>query len=207
LVRVVGLTAANAPAASVTPDLEADLARQAVTLSECHLDRAYLSSTLVQERGPELTIFCKAWPVRQGPHCAKTAFQLDWERGVLRCPQQVEVPFTPGGLVHFPAQTGAACPLRAPCTGSARGRSVSIHPDAQLLDELRQRQLTPAGRAALRERVQVEHSLAHIGAWQGDRARYRGRRKNLFDLRRTAVVHNLHVLQRLPDVGDLPQAA
>ena len=79
--------------------------------------------------------------------------------------------------------------------------------DPLLLEELRARQLTPAGRAALRERVQVEHSLAHIGAWQGDRARYRGWRKNLFDLRRTAVVHNLHVLQRLPDVGDVPQAA
>jgi len=27
----------------------------------------------------------------------------------------------------------------------------------------------------------------------GDQARYIGTRKNLFDLRRTAVVHNLHV--------------
>jgi Transposase DDE domain/Transposase domain (DUF772) len=207
LVRVVGLTVANAPEASVTPDMEADLVPQQVTLTECHLDRAYLSSTLVRERGPELTIFCKAWPVHQGPYLPKTAFQLDWERGVLRCPQQVEVPLTPGGVVHFPAQACAVCPLRARCTGSARGRSVSIHPDERLLEELRVRQLTPAGRAALRERVHVEHALAHIGAWQGDRARYRGRRKNLFDLRRTAVVHNLHVLQRLPDVGDLPQAA
>ena len=59
----------------------------------------------------------------------------------------------------------------------------------------------------LRDRVQVEHSLAHMGAWQGARARYRGQRKNLFDLRRTAVVENLHVLQRLPDVGALPDAA
>jgi len=49
--------------------------------------------------------------------------------------------------------------------------------------------------------------LAHIGAWQGDRARYRGPRKNLRDLRRMAVVHNLHVLQRLPAVVDLPRAA
>jgi transposase len=207
LLRVVGLTAANAPEASATAALEADLARQPVTLSECHLDRAYLSSTLVQERSPELTIFCKAWPVHQGPHLSKTAFHLDWERGVIVCPQQVEVPFTPGGVVHFPAQICAVCPLRAPCTGSARGRSVTIHPDERLLEELRARQLTPPGRAALRERVHVEHSLAHIGAWQGDRARYRGQRKNLFDLRRTAVVHNLHVLQRLPDVGDLPHAA
>ncbi len=72
------------------------------------------------------------------------------------------------------------------------------HPDERLLAELRARQLTPAGRAKLRERVGVEHSLAHIGHWQGDRARYRGLRKNLFDLRRCAVVHNLHVLARLP---------
>ena len=71
---------------------------------------------------------------------------------------------------------------------------MSIHRDERLLQELRQRQLTPVGRAKLRERVAVEHDLAHIGRWQGPRARYRGQRKNLFDLRRTAVVHNLHVL-------------
>jgi hypothetical protein len=39
--------------------------------------------------------------------------------------------------------------------------------------------------------------LAHIGRWQGDRARYQGSRKNLFDLRRTAVVHNLHVIAKI----------
>lgn len=76
------------------------------------------------------------------------------------------------------------------------GRSVSIHPDEALLIELRERQQTSRGRAQLRERVAVEHTLAHVGRWQGRRARYRGTRKNLFDLRRCAVVHNLHVLAR-----------
>ena len=60
--------------------------------------------------------------------------------------------------------------------------------------------MTPQGRAKLRERVAVEHALAHIGAWQGKRARYRTLRKNLFDLRRMAVVHNLHILARLPQL-------
>ena len=207
MIRVVGLTRANAPEASVTPDIVADLVPQQVTLTECPMDRADLSSTLVQERGSELTIFGTAWPVRAGPHFAKTAFRLDGERGVITCPQQVEVPFTPGGVGHFPAQTCADCPLRGHCTGSAQGRRVTIHPDERLLEELRARQLTPAGRAAVRERVAVEHSLAHIGAWQGDRARYRGQRKNLFALRRMAVVENVHVLQRLPDVAAVPHAA
>jgi transposase len=104
----------------------------------------------------------------------------------------------PGGVVHFPAATCLACPLRARCTASVRGRSVSLHPEEQLLHELRARQLTPLGRAQLREHVAVEHDLAHLGHWQGRRARYRGLRKNLFDLRRCAVVHNLHVLARQP---------
>jgi hypothetical protein len=108
------------------------------------------------------------------------------------------MPFTPGGKVQFPAQLCAACPLRVQCTTSTRGRSVQIHPDERLLAELRTRQLTPQGRAKLRERVAVEHTLAHIGHWQGRRARYLGQPKNLFDLRRCAVVHNLHVIARAP---------
>jgi IS5 family transposase len=65
----------------------------------------------------------------------------------------------------------------------------------------------PAGRARLRERVKVEHALAHVGRWQGRRARYRGTRKNLFDLRRVAVVHNLRVIARQPTTGGYQLAA
>jgi transposase len=101
------------------------------------------------------------------------------------------MPFQADGGVHFPAPTCAVCPLQAQCTSSVRGRSISIHPDERLLDELRVRQQTPDGRAKLRERIAVEHTLAHVGRWQGGRARYRGQRKNLFDLRRAAVIHNL----------------
>ena len=162
-----------------------------------HIDRAYLSSELVRERPPELEVYCKAWRVTNGERFPKTEFALDWERGLMRCPAGVRMPFEAGGVVRFPKKTCAACPLRERCTKStSSGRSVSVHPDERLLEELRERQRTSAGRKKLRERVGVEHSLAHIGHWQGDRARYRGVRKNLFDLRRSAVVHNLHVIAR-----------
>ena len=200
LVRVVGLTAANAPEASVTPAISADLAQQPGTLRELHIDRAYLASSLVRERAEDLTIFCKAWPVRNGDRFAKTAFTLDWERGRLQCPAGVSVPFALGTTVYFPARCCGSCLYRERCTSSVHGRSVHIHPDERLLEELRTRQHTTVGRAALRERVGVAHALARIGQWQGDRARYRGLRKNLFDLRRMAVVSNLHDLMRLPDV-------
>jgi hypothetical protein len=204
----VGLTPANVAEASVTEAISADLRRQEVDLKELHIDRAYLSSHLVRERSDELKVYCKAWPVREGTYFHKQVFTLDWERQIIRCPASQEMPFAPGGVVHFPKDICAQCPLRARCTTSANGRSVSIHPDEALLIELRKLQKTPQGRVRLRERVAVEHTLAHVGRWQGWRARYRGTRKNLFDLRRCAVVHNLHVLARsYPLQADLQNAA
>jgi Transposase DDE domain/Transposase domain (DUF772) len=197
LVRAVGITPANVAEATVTEAIAADLRSQQVTLGELHIDRAYLSSSLVRDRSADLQVYGKAWPVRNGSRFPKTAFELDWQRQFLRCPNQQEMPFEPGGVVQFPAEICQACPLRERCTTSRNGRSVSIHPDEALLGALRERQLTETGRAKLRERVAVEHALAHIGHWQGRRARYRGTRKNLFDLRRCAVVHNLHVIARL----------
>src|SRR3954464_14996701 len=49
LVRAVGVTPANAPEASVTEGIAQDLARQPdAELKELHIDRAYLSSSLVR---------------------------------------------------------------------------------------------------------------------------------------------------------------
>jgi hypothetical protein len=197
LVPAVGITPANAPEASVTGGITADLEAAGWRLAELHIDRAYLSSALVRDRGPDLAVFCKAWRVRNtGGRFAKDQFTLDFDAGQLTCPAGVSMPLEPGKTVRFPAGTCAACPLRARCTTSSHGRSVSIHPDEALLTGLRQRQQTTEGREELRERVQVEHALAHIGHWQGRRARYLGTRKNLFDLRRVAVVHNLHIIAR-----------
>jgi len=201
LVPAVGITPADVPEAAVTGDIAADVAAQDTTLVELHIDRAYLASTMVGERGEELAVYCKAWRVGNGGRFAKTDVRIDFDSGQLTCPNDVVMGFEPGRSVHFPKDACAACPLRVRCTTSSSGRSVAIHPDEALLVELRERQQTPHGRAQLRERTKVEHSLAHIGYWQGRRARYLDPRKNLFDLRRAAVVHNLHVIARQPPGG------
>lgn len=199
VVRAVGITPANLPESVVTEAIASDLESQDVELQELHIDRAYLNSQMVKQRPEGLTIICKAWSVRNGKHFDKRAFVLDWESHLIRCPNRVSIPFCEGQVVHFPQQQCEVCPLRQCCTTSQTGRSVSIHPDESLLQELRQRQTTQAGREQLRERVAVEHSLAHISQWQGDRARYIGTSKNLFDLRRLAVVPNLHVIARMKE--------
>src|ERR671922_1299907 len=109
LIVAVGVTPANAPEARVTDAIETDLAAQQCTLRELHIDRAYLASKLVQHRTETLAVFCKAWPVRQGPYFPKSAFQLDWERYELRCPGGETMPFAPGGVVKFPAAVCAGC--------------------------------------------------------------------------------------------------
>jgi hypothetical protein len=55
LVPVVGITPANLPESSVTDAIEQDLQAQHRTLSELHIDRAYLSSNLVKHRADEVT--------------------------------------------------------------------------------------------------------------------------------------------------------
>ena len=75
--------------------------------------------------------------------------------------------------MRFPQSECTICPLRVDCTNSKKGRTVSIHPDEALMQELRSGQSTASGRLDLRRRTTVEHSLAHIGHWQGDRVRYR----------------------------------
>ena len=200
LVPAVGITPANAPEASVTGAITTDLDAARLTLAELHIDRAYLSSALVRDRGPDLAIFCKAWRVRNSSgRFAKDQFSLDFAAGQLTCPAGVAMPFQPGKTVRFPKNACAACPLRARCTTSSHGRSVAIHPDEALLAELRQRQQTPAGRAALRERVHVEHALAHVGRWQGRRSPLpRHTQEPVRSPRASPVVHNLHVIARQP---------
>ena len=65
-----------------------------------------------------------------------------------------------------------------------------------MLLQLRTLKATSEGRKTLRQRVAIEHALAHVGRRQGPRARYVGVRKNILDLRRTCAVENLITLDR-----------
>jgi hypothetical protein len=71
---------------------------------------------------------------------------------------------------------------------------VTIGDDEPLQQKLRRLQSTHPGREKLRERIPVEHRLAHISNRQGPQARYRGTRRNNFDLRRLAALQNLETI-------------
>ena len=171
LIVAGGVTPANVPEASGTDAIATDVATPPSTLQERHIDRAYLASTLVQQRPDTMPIFCKAWPGHPGPYWANSACHLDGERHARPCPGGERMPCMPGEGGQLPAAACARCAWRERCPTSASGRRVTLHPAEAWLPELCERQPTPQGRAKLRERVAVAHALAHVGRWQGRCAR------------------------------------
>ncbi len=119
LVRAVGITPANVKEADVTHAIASDLGYQEVTLEELHIDRGYLNSHFVKERDENLKIICKAWSVHNGKYFDKTAFVLNWEEKIIRCPNGVSVPFDEGKRLQFPRDKCQICPLRSQCTTNA----------------------------------------------------------------------------------------
>lgn len=193
------VTPANRPEHEAFPELKSDIDAQGIRFAEAHFDRGYMGSPTVAELVDDgVEILCKPWKSRNGELFSKEEFSLDLRSRTITCPAGHTEPIVFGKTVQFDPTTCDACTLRSQCTSACpgNGRSVSIHDDEPLQKRLRIMSKSPAGRQRFRERVSVEHSLAHIGQRQGRRARYFGTRKNLFDLRRAAMVQNLEIVQR-----------
>lgn len=170
-------------------------------LRELFIDRGYLASPMIADlHAAGVAIRAKAWTSRNGDRFPKHAFTIDLAAGHIVCPAAHTVTIPPGATtVHFPATACQPCPQRAACTTSrSGGRSIAVHPQEALLQTLRTAQQDPAGRARLRMRTTIEHSLARVQQIQGHKARYKGLRKNTLDVRRVAAVTNLQGVARLP---------
>ncbi len=199
LILAGALLPANRPEGEAAPALKADIDRMKRRIAEAHLDRGYIASPIVDEvlaDGGE--VICKPWVPRNGELFTKADFKLNMRDMTITCPAGEVEDIDLGADIEFDADACDRCPLRAKCTSAAlgTGRSVTIADNERLQHRLRKLVATPRGRARLRERIPVEHSLSHIGRRQGRRSRYRGTRKNLFDLRRTAAVQNLETIDR-----------
>jgi hypothetical protein len=190
---------ANEPEHLALALLEPDLVQHG-PLAEVQMDRGYLGSARVGELAAQgVAIRAKAWTSTNRGRFPKQAFTIELAAARVVCPAQ-QVATIPLGAttIHFPAAVCHSCPQRAACTTARGGRSIGLHAQEALLQTLRAYQQRPDGRAHLRERTTIEHSLARVDQIQGAKARYKGLRKNTLDLRRTAVIANLQRLARLP---------
>jgi hypothetical protein len=207
LILACAVTPANRPEEEAAPILKADLERQGRRIAEMHVDRGYIASPVVGDMLADGgDVICKPWVPRNGKLFTKADFKINMRDRTITCPAGEVERIDLGADVEFDPQACTRCRLRTKCTtaASGNGRTVTIADDELLQHKLRKLMSTPSGRKRLRERVAIEHRLAHLGRRQGRHARYRGTRKNLFDVRRAAAVLNLEVLDRRI-VAALPQ--
>lgn len=191
---------ANTPdTAGLAPLLIAvELQQRQVT--SLHIDRGYLGDDLIPDyEAYGAAILCRPWPApARAGQFSKREFQLDLTAGQATCPAGQVIPITPGKTACFPAAACEACTLRSQCTSrKSGGRTLTIHLQEDLWQRLQVLPTTVEGRAALRERVAVEHGLAHVSQRQGNEARYCGTRKNTYHLRLVCAIHNLERAQAL----------
>jgi len=210
LIYATAILPANRPEGEATAALEEDLNRLEIPIDELYIDRAYINSSLagsVQSGGGQ--VFCKPWAMRNGERFPKSAFDINVRDRIVTCPQGHAELFAFGTVVEFDPEHCDHCPVRKDCTSAeeGHGRTLSIAEDERLQKRLRKLQDSKSGRRQLRRRTGVEHALAHASRRQGRRARYKGVRKNNFDLRRTAAIQNLETLQRATECDRTPSGA
>ena len=159
------------------------------------IDLGYMASPRIAQWAAQgVDIIARPWP-QGGPLFSKPAFTLDFQHGTVTGPNGQTVPMIPGRNAQFPASACDSCPVRGQCTKArlGQGRSLTIREDEQFQQKLRAKMKTKRGRASLRKRTAVEHTISHQLVHHGRRARYKGLRKNQFDGRRHAAVSNLQL--------------
>lgn len=201
LVIACAVAPANQPEQEALAPMLRDVERHQRAVDEAHFDRGYVASPVVSQLVADgVSIICKPW-AQGGELFTKADFKFDLSRRTVMCPAGETQLFALGKTVSFDAATCADCDLRPICTQNTtgRGRQLHISDDEFLQERLRRAMSSRRGRSRLRERVTIEHSLAHVTRRQGGRARYRGARRNLYDVRRASALTNLETIQRRLD--------
>jgi hypothetical protein len=145
-------------------------------------------------------------PVAPAGKFTKDRFDIDLQQQQVTCPNGTAVPIRPvkdhsrhAGKADFGVAC-TVCPLRAQCTDSKTGRSITIGRHEARLVAARTRQQDPAWKADYRAtRPKVERKIAHLMRRRhgGRRARMRGRARIAADFNLLAAAANLARLATL----------
>ena len=142
-------------------------------------------------------------PTAAGGLFTKSDFDIDLDADTVTCPNGATAVIRRNpdgdGVAAF-GKACADCPLRAECTTSGAGRSISVGRHERRLAQARARQQDPRWVADYRAtRPKVERKLAHLMRHRhgGRRARVRGTTKIDADFNLLAAATNLARLARL----------
>ncbi len=204
LIDDVVVTPANVHDADAVDDLLADHADD-VDKPTVMGDSAYAGAdTLDDLTQAGFDVKAKVPPANgRGGMFGKDDFTVNLKDNTVSCPAGQIATIRPssdgGGRADF-AEHCAYCPLRAQCTTSTSGRSVTIHSKEAILQRAKREQADPEWQHAYRStRPKVERKIAHFVrvAWGGRKARTRGRQRVATDAETRAAAINLARLATL----------
>lgn len=192
----------HAAADMMRPNIEAY-----APISEFSVDRGYLSCDWITDlEAAKIPVFSKPWNPSNRGLFPKSKFTIDMKAMTVTCPAEevVEIPkdTASDGTRQVVFEGCHQCPLKPQCSRAKKGgRSIQIHRGEAMLQRLQAAKKTPEGRKKLRERVAVEHALAHVLVYQPHKARYRGARRNTSAVLRAAAIVNLQATDRIERSG------
>ena len=182
LIDEVVVTAANAADHDAIDDLlapVADTPDKPVILGDSSYGDGETLARL-EDQGFEVMAKVPAAHGRDGRY-SKDDFDIDLDAGTATCPagQVTEIRWHDdgGGLASF-GSACATCPLAERCTTNKAGRTISIHPHEQILQDHKADQQTAHWQEAYRStRPTVERKIGHFVSrlWGGRKARTRGK--------------------------------
>lgn len=203
LILAVATTAANVPDGPEAAGLVAAARHAGVSVAEVLGDTAYGDGdtrVAVEAAGAKVT--AKTQPPASTGKFVKTDFAIDPEALTATCPAGQTTSDTGWGrdgkgrrvrVLRF-GERCSSCELRSRCTTRAEGRVVTLNFHEARLQAARAEQARPATGRKLRRRSLVERKLAELKMHGVGKARYRGQRKTLLQLRLTAGMVNLKKL-------------
>lgn len=211
LVLSVAATAANQPDGPQAAPLVAAAKAAGVPVAEVLGDTAYGDGdTRVAVEAVGAKVTAKTQPPSPTGRFVKTDFVIDPAVPSATCPAGQTTTHTGWStdgkgrrvtVLKF-GQLCTGCPLSSRCTSDGNGRSVTLNFHEARLQAARSDQARPSTRRKLRRRSLVERKLAELKMHGMGKARYRGARKVLLQLRLTAAVVNtkrLFTLERTTD--------
>ncbi len=201
LILGIEATPANAPDGPEAAPLVRDARAMGVPVREVLGDTAYGDGDTRESVEAEgATVVAKTQPPAPTGKFPKTDFFIDADVLEATCPAgevTTDVRWTIDHkrrrvpILQFSAQQCGPCPIRSECTTNPDGRSVTINFHEARLQAARAEQRRPATKRRLRRRALIERKLAELKRHGLGKARYRGERKVLLQLRLTAAFVNI----------------
>lgn len=203
LILGVATTAANVPDGPEAAGLVAAAKAAGVPVTEMLGDTAYGDGdTRVAVERVGVKVTAKTQPPTSRGRFPKTDFVVDPCGPSATCPAGHTTTNTGWGTDHKGRRVAilkfgercAGCHLQEQCTTAKAGRSIRLNFHEERLQAARAEQAQPSTRAKLRRRALVERKIAELKMHGAGKARYRGSRKNLLQLRLTAGMVNMKKL-------------